>query len=70
MKECTATTTFTVTKRELLIDSVDTFVMASMGSLKNKIGKDFVNMILADFKDVDNNFQFELTIRKLENSEI
>lgn len=70
MKECTANTAFTITKRELVIEGINPSVEASFFALKNKIGKDLVNMLMADLRDVDNNLQFTLTIKKLENSEI
>lgn len=70
MREITANTAFTVTKRELIISGIDLHVEACLAELKHKIGKELISMVMSDLKDVDNNFKFELTIKKLENSEI
>ena len=72
MREVTASTTITVSKRELVQDGTGhhSAVYKAVYLLQEKIHRDLVNMILSDLKDVDNNFQFELTIKKLENSEI
>jgi hypothetical protein len=70
MREVTSSTAFTVSKRELLTNGIAYITFPAINALKDKIEKDLVNMIFSDLKDVDNNFQFILTIKKLENSEI
>ena len=70
MRELTANTTFTFSKRDLITDGIYELFHPALNNLKNKLAKDLVNLIIADLRDVDNNFQFILTVKKLENNEI
>lgn len=66
MKEVVYNTAIKFTKKELIMCGIGECIQASVSALLNNARSQFADLILQDLKDENNNFQFVLTIKRLD----
>jgi hypothetical protein len=66
MKEINATSALTITKKNFIGSGVDEILECTAKRLINVIEDKFIDLVLSDLQEIDNAYQFILTIKRID----